>query len=438
MVIVNYWRWDDTVRVVKQLRGEAVLRRGEAEVVVVDNHSPPHPVIPRLRRAGGVSLRRWRSNRGFARAVNEGCRLSRGDWLLLLNPDTTTPPGFLEQAVARANDLVAREPDAGIIGFRLENPDGSTQFSTGRFPSLLGTLGRLLLPRHRRKYTVPEVPGRTKVDWVTGCCLLVRRACWDDLGGFDPDFFLYYEDVDLCRRAAERGWSVWYDPAVSLIHHRPLHVRAVPAHLRLITRHALLTYARKHWTGWRTLLLAGIVQWEAALRGILARGVGNAEDAKTFATLRETACDVAAGRVGRARARLLRVVRHQEKRRGLVETAMRPTRCRCRARPPRRRSLHADRLPGRSRAAVAGSTFARLGMGAAGSPPPPVAPLPLRAPRVAWRSGLGQTVGQRSEIRPRPAGQDRQAADRCAASMAANACWRHHATLPASAAGLTP
>src|SRR6185437_14121648 len=109
VVIVNYWSWDDTSRLVKQLRREHALRRGDVEVVVVDNHSPAHPVIPRLRRADGVSLRRWRGNRGFARGVNEGCRLSRGDWLLLLNPDTTPPIDFLEQVLARAADLAVRE-----------------------------------------------------------------------------------------------------------------------------------------------------------------------------------------------------------------------------------------------------------------------------------------------------------------------------------------
>src|SRR5207237_407302 len=116
----------------------------------------------------GVSLRRWRRNRGFARAVNEGCRLSRGDWLLLLNPDTTLPANFLEQALQRGEDLLARQPDAGILGFRLQNPDGSRQLSTGHFPGLCSTLARLLLSRARRKYTVPHGEERTRVDWVTG------------------------------------------------------------------------------------------------------------------------------------------------------------------------------------------------------------------------------------------------------------------------------
>jgi GT2 family glycosyltransferase len=315
VVIVNYWRWEDTARVVKQLRAQPALRHGDVEVVIVDNHSPFHPIVPRLRRADGVSLRRWRSNRGFARAVNEGCRLSRGDWLLLLNPDTTVSPGFLACALERAEDLVRHDPVAGILGFRLRNPDGSEQLSTGRFAGLFETVGRLLLPRHRRKYIAPPTGKRSRVDWVTGSCLLVRRECWDDLGGLDPDYFLYYEDVDLCRRAGERGWSVWYDPAVCIVHHRPLHLREVPAHLRLLTRHALLTYARKHWPVWQARLLSELVRAEATTQWLRARLGGDADTARTFAALGQIVNDMGCGRIEMARGRLLQVVRHQEEQR---------------------------------------------------------------------------------------------------------------------------
>ena len=309
VVVVNYHQWRDTAYLVRQLRAEQCLRGGAAEVVVVDNFSDPHPAAAQLRRLSGVSLRRWRRNRGFARAVNEGARLSRGDWVLLLNPDVTLSPGFLDEALARAGRL-ADEPDVGVVGFGLRNPDGSRQLSTGPFPTLAGTLARLLLPRHRRKYSEPPPSGR--VDWATGCCLMVRRQCWDDLGGLDPAFFLYYEDVDLCRRARAAGWSVRHEPRLWVVHHRPLHGRRVPPHLRLITRHALLTYASKHWPRWQQRLLAGIVRTEARLRGALAGGRGNPSAEAVYAELAELAAELAAGRSGAAARRLVRVIRRQE------------------------------------------------------------------------------------------------------------------------------
>ena len=78
VVIVNYRQWDKTEELVRHLQNSASIKTGAGEVVIVDNHSPPHPVVKRLRRQSHVSLRRWPSNRGFARAVNEGCRLSQG------------------------------------------------------------------------------------------------------------------------------------------------------------------------------------------------------------------------------------------------------------------------------------------------------------------------------------------------------------------------
>jgi GT2 family glycosyltransferase len=284
--------------------------------MVVDNRSPSHRLAARLRRWAGVSLRRWGGNHGFARAVNEGCRLSRGQWLLLLNPDVNVPPGFVESALALADRLTAEEPRTGIIGFQLRNADGTRQLSCGPFPTLWRTLAGLLRPRSRRKYHLRPARRRCRVAWVTGCCLLVRRDCLRDLGGLDDRFFLYYEDVDLCRRARDRGWEVWYEPALHVVHHHPLHARAVPPVMRLVTRHALLTYASKHWPAWQLWLLAGIVRAEARLRRWWARWRGDPEAAACFAELGTLAADMADGRPGRARRRLRRVVRRAEGRVG--------------------------------------------------------------------------------------------------------------------------
>jgi GT2 family glycosyltransferase len=314
VVLVNYCQWDDTAKLVRELESSAALRDGTAEIVIVDNHSPPHPIVPELRRRPGVSMRRWGRNRGFARAVNEGCRLSQGNWLLLLNPDTTVPAGFLDDVLAVADRLAAQEPTSGLIGFQLRHSDGSRQCSSGPFPTLAGTLAGLVMPRCRRKYSRLFACKRRPVPWITGCCLLVRRDCFKSLGGLDEDFFLYYEDVDLCRRAHARGWSVWYDPAVRIIHHRPLHTRAVPAHLRVITRHGLLTYAAKHWPTWQARLLAGIVRLESWVRRGWADWHGETETADLFGQLRAIAADHFHGRPQAARDRLNRIVRRQEQR----------------------------------------------------------------------------------------------------------------------------
>jgi GT2 family glycosyltransferase len=307
-VIVNYRQWRNTAALVRQLSAQPAVRRGEVEVVVVDNHSPPHPLVSRLRRWPGVSLRRWRRNQGFGRAAREGARLSRGRWLLLLNPDVRVPPDFLAGILARVERLEAEQPRAGIVGFQLRHHDGSRQLSAGPFPTLINTLARLVLPRARRKYRPLASRRPCRVPWVSGCCLLVRGDCWRELEGFDRDFFLYYEDVDLCHRAQARGWAVWHDPTLRLIHHRPLHTRDVSAALRCLTRHGLLTYAARHWPGWHFRILARLVQLEAGWRRWWARWQGDARAADLFDVLKRLAGDFLQERRGAIRRRLRGIV----------------------------------------------------------------------------------------------------------------------------------
>jgi GT2 family glycosyltransferase len=312
-VIVNHCQWRDTIRLTRQIRQTSWSGKGVVEVVIVDNRSPPHPIISRLRRMHGVSLRRWRRNHGFARAVNEGCRLSRGQWVLLLNPDITLEHGFLDGVMNLAARLSLVAPGTGIVGFHLRHGDGTLQRSSGRFPTLARTLGRLLLPRHRRKYGSPPLDRPSEVSWVTGCCLLVRKECLEQVGGFDEDYFLYYEDVDFCRRARLYGWSVRYEPRWRVVHHQPLHARPVPFPIRLYTRHALLTYASKHWRPWQFRLLAAIVRLETRIRQRWALAHDATDQASQWQQLVALTRDLARGRPAAARRRLDRIVKSQER-----------------------------------------------------------------------------------------------------------------------------
>jgi N-acetylglucosaminyl-diphospho-decaprenol L-rhamnosyltransferase len=304
VVIVNFCQWRNTARLTRQLRRSEAVRRGAAEIVIVDNHSPAHRVRNRLRRMSGVSVVLNSRNRGFAKAVNRGSRLSRGEWVLLLNPDVTVPDGFLDEVLDAAQRWPASDPKAGVIGFQLRHRDGTRQASAGSFPTLLSTVGGLLLPRARRKCRHQSLTNRRPVPWVTGGCLLVRRDCFEQLGGMDENFFLYYEDVDFCRRAQRAGWSVWYEPALQVTHHFPLHARKVPPPLRLVTRHALLTYSRKHWPGWQTAVVGGMVWLEATAREAMARWRGETDAAGCFRQLRALAGDELRGRVASARMRV--------------------------------------------------------------------------------------------------------------------------------------
>jgi len=303
VVVVNFCQWKNTTRLIRQLRRSAAVRAGAAEIQVIDNGSPGHPLATRIAKLRGVSVRRFDQNLGFAAAVNRGCQFTGGPWVLLLNPDITVPDGFLDGVL---NTLARAEvsADVGVIGFRLLNRDGTPQPSAGPFPSFTRTLAGLLLPRARRKCHTNPGNARRVVEWASGGCLVIRRECFEQLGGLDESFFLYYEDADFCRRAAERGWAVWFDPALEVTHHWPLHARPVPPPLRLITRHALLTYARRHWNTWQSRLLSGIVWAEAGARQLWAAVRGQKDTAQCFGELRRLVSDMAAGREGDASERI--------------------------------------------------------------------------------------------------------------------------------------
>ncbi len=296
VVIVNYNSWPDVERLVAALGAAAEVRDGRAQVIVVDNASPdPMPEglrsLPR-----GVALVARVENGGFAVGVNAGWLAARGCWVLVLNPDVVADSGLVADVMRRVERFEVEGADPpGIVGFGLRNPDGSPQPSVGSFPTLLRTVWEQLIPRSRRKYQPDWRVRPGPVPWVTGACVLLNPRMLDDLRGMDEDFFLYYEEVALCRSARDAGWRVEYDPSVSVVHLRPLQNRAISPKMRVITRHSKLLYFRKHLPRGQFLALVGIVRTEAAARGAWARALGRSEDVRAWRAIDGVARRLRAG-----------------------------------------------------------------------------------------------------------------------------------------------
>jgi GT2 family glycosyltransferase len=211
IVIVNYRSWEVLDRCLASLPA--------AEVIVVDNDSgdgrlkafsDSHPRARVVRNDG---------NWGFADGCNVGAARARGDLLLFLNPDTEDPGGQVAALVAEAR----AHPEAAILTARQIDEGGRRQTVFDAFPSLLTLFGplRALLRRVApARYPDPrrEHRGLIEVDWVSGSALLVRRGVFDALGGFFNGFWMYSEDVDLCRRARDAGHTVAVTFAVTLVH----------------------------------------------------------------------------------------------------------------------------------------------------------------------------------------------------------------------------
>jgi hypothetical protein len=160
-------------------------------------------------------------NRGFAAANNAGLIATSGEFALLLNPDAALDDRCLAQLVSRAKS----NRTAAIVSPLITDPDGTTQEgSFGPFPTLRkalilranGVIHRML----KRKGSPVQVRGTTPVDWVTGACMLVRRAAIEKVGPMDEAFFLYYEDVEWCHRMHDGGWSVLIEPTATCVHAR--------------------------------------------------------------------------------------------------------------------------------------------------------------------------------------------------------------------------
>jgi GT2 family glycosyltransferase len=194
------------------------------EVVVVDNASTDGSVEMLRARFPGVRVIALPANLGFTRGNNIGIIASRGKYVFVLNPDTLARPGSIS---ALAN-YMEEHPEVGIAGPRLLNPDGTLQPSRRRFPTLGAALvGSTPLeqwfpdaPPLRRMYMLDRAEGETQqVDWLSGAALMCRREALRQAGLFDPGYFMFSEEVDLCRRVTGAGWSVVYVPRAEITHY---------------------------------------------------------------------------------------------------------------------------------------------------------------------------------------------------------------------------
>ncbi len=160
------------------------------------------------------------NNRLIERAFDVSAE-QRPDYVLLLNPDTVVRPG----AIAALVEFLEANPSAGLAGSRLEDPDGTLQASSFRFPSIAGEFnGQLRFgPVHRllaRWATVAPQPqdAPSRTDWVAGASLMIRAEVLERIGLMDEAYFLYYEETDFCLRAAQAGWTCHYVPSSRVVH----------------------------------------------------------------------------------------------------------------------------------------------------------------------------------------------------------------------------
>jgi hypothetical protein len=269
IIVLNWNTAEETLACLESIYSQQ--RRHEIEVIVADNASSDcsRTVVPA--RFPQATLVVHSTNLGFCAGNNRAIPATSGRYVLFLNSDTVVTEGALDRLI----DFADANPDVGIVGPKLLNLDGSLQYSCRQFPNLGAgffrntPLGRLL-PKNRftTDYLMSDWDHASvrDVDWVSGAALMIRREALDTLKGFDEDYYMYCEDVDLCYRAHQEGWRVVYYPDAVIYHIIGRASNKVPTRMTYMFHRSMYRFYRKHYAKTTPIYVRPIILPGLALR----------------------------------------------------------------------------------------------------------------------------------------------------------------------------
>jgi len=270
-VIVNYEAGDLLTECVRSVLADDSA--GPAELVVVDNASRDGSVDALSGAFPDVTVVHAPGNVGYARGANLGIAATRAPIVAVLNPDTRVERGAAAALAARLES----QPRLGACGPRLKNTDGTDYPSARVDPSLTLAVAHGLFgawwpsnPFTKRYHQLGVCPERPRlVDWLSGAAVWLRRRALDEVGGWDERYFMYVEDVDLCRRLRRAGWEIAYEPAGVVWHAGGASTGRRPNRMLIEHHRSAWRYARGRLTGVRALLLPFAAAY-LAVRAVVA------------------------------------------------------------------------------------------------------------------------------------------------------------------------
>lgn len=236
------------------------------EVIVVDNASTDGSSQMVREQFSDVILIENTQNRGFAAANNQAIVRAKGQFILLLNSDTVV----LDNALCKTLEFARQHPEAGVVGCRVLNADGTLQPSCFMYPSVLNLL--LLTTYLSRLFKQHRFFGRERMTWwdrsderevevVTGCFMLIRRETMERVGLLDEDYFMYGEETDWCYRVHLAGWKLLFTPRAEIIHLGGASSKKVRPQMILQLRGSILLFMKKHRSMpayWAACMLVGL------------------------------------------------------------------------------------------------------------------------------------------------------------------------------------
>lgn len=212
VILVNYndrRHLEDCLLSVKQS-----VKNMDYEIIIVDNHSSDGSQEYIAGNFPEVKLISNKENRGFAQANNQALQECQGEFVLFLNTDTVIFPGALDLLLAE----LRTSPEVGAVGPALLRRNRSYQVSFGRKVNFFSELFQRIIFNSYWRAKLKLVKRRKEAGWLSAACLLSWRELLKDLGGFDLNYFLYFEDIDLCLRMKSRGWKLVYLPQAQVFH----------------------------------------------------------------------------------------------------------------------------------------------------------------------------------------------------------------------------
>ncbi len=272
VIILNYNTCDDLRTCLRSVQRSAGIPPDAMEVFVVDNASNDGSADMVGSDFSWIRLIESERNGGYAYGNNLAMRECRGDYVLLLNPDALLPP----RAIAELCDYLDKHPEAAVVGPRVLRPDGSLDLACRRsFPTLEVSSYRMLglsklFPRSKRfgRYNLtfldPNDPA--EVDAVVGACMLVRRSAIEQAGLLDEQFFMYGEDLDWAFRMKQAGWSILYNPDVTVLHRKGESSRRRSEAATIAFYEAMEIFYRKHYAREHSSVVNGLVRAAIRLR----------------------------------------------------------------------------------------------------------------------------------------------------------------------------
>ena len=302
IIIISF----NTKRLTEECIG-SVLRKTKGitfEIIIIDNASADGSVemLGKFeKKHPNIKVILNKDNLGFGQANNQGMKIARGAYVLLLNSDTKVTNNVLGEMVSWMDE----SPKVGIASCALKFPDGRIQGTGGYFPTLprvltwmsfvddIPFLGKILKPFHPMHGLSPFDKNvnffkkRREMDWITGAFFLIRREALRKVGYFDKDYFMYVEEVDYCYRTKKAGWEIWYLPRWSIVHYGGA---SSTAEFPLINEvKGLKTFYKKHMEVWQYNILRILLKLGAALRIVVFGILKGPTVAKTYAKIFATA-----------------------------------------------------------------------------------------------------------------------------------------------------